>query len=176
MSAIWSHQPPFEPENEDGTFPSVLQVLERCWSHDRWSRPSVDLIIDTLQRCLYRTYRTNLGVHQGIGRTVRFICLPGIEQATLISVADSGLSIIVDSGISLHRVPIYQRYHWELMDRQNLEDSEDGSDASSLSGKDASSSERSHVSKWMDYSVKFRLPYSSMVSYEPYHKVSSQTV
>jgi hypothetical protein len=70
MSAIWSHQPPFKPANEDGTFPSVLQILERCWSHDRWSRPSGDLIIDTLQRCLYRTYRTNLGVHQEIVRAL----------------------------------------------------------------------------------------------------------
>jgi len=70
MSAIWSHQPPFIPANEDGTFPSILRVLERCWSHDRSSRPSVDLIIDTLQRCLYHTYRTNLGIHQGIARAL----------------------------------------------------------------------------------------------------------
>jgi hypothetical protein len=55
------------------------------------------------------------------GRPVRFMCLPGIEQANLILVADGGLSIIVNSSTSFHRVPIYQRYRWELMDSQNLE-------------------------------------------------------
>jgi hypothetical protein len=49
------------------------------------------------------------------------MCLPGIEQANLISVADGGLSIVVDSVTSFHRVPIYQRYRWELMDPQNRE-------------------------------------------------------
>jgi hypothetical protein len=49
------------------------------------------------------------------------MCLPGIEQANLISVADGGLSIVVDSATSFHRVPIYQRYRWELMDNENLD-------------------------------------------------------
>jgi len=174
IRAISNHEPPFESLNEELTFPLFWRILKRCWGHDRSSRPSLGLIVDTAQRCLYHSYRTNSGVHRGVGRTVRFICLPGIEQAKLISVDDGGLSIIVDSGISFHRVPIYQRYRWELMDTQNLEDSENVPDAFSLSGKDASSSERPpHISKWTDYSVKFRLAYSSMVSYESYHKASS---
>jgi len=174
MRAIFSHQPPFEPSNEEVTFPSLLRNLKGCWDHDRTSRPPLKLIIDTLQRCLYRTYRANVGIHQGIGRRVRLMCLPGIEHANLISVADGGLGMVVNSGTSFHRVPIYQRYRWELMDNENLDDSEDASDASSLSGKDASSSESSpHVSKWTDYSVKFRFPYSSMVSYDSYHNASS---
>jgi len=163
-------RPPFEPLDEVA-FPSVLQVLKYCWSHDRWSRPSVDLVIDTLQRCLYRTYQRNLNVHQGIGKRVRFICPPDAGQGKLMWVDDDGLSIVVDSSTSFHRVPIYQRYHWEFMDRRNLEDSEDGPN---LSGKDASSLEKPpHVSKWTDYSVKFRLPYSSMVSYKSYHEATS---
>jgi hypothetical protein len=49
------------------------------------------------------------------------MCLPGIEEANLISVADGGLSIVVDSSTSFHRIPIYQRYRWVLTDRQTLE-------------------------------------------------------
>jgi hypothetical protein len=49
------------------------------------------------------------------------MCLPGVEEAQLIWVDDSGLNIVVDSSTSFHRVPIYQRYRWELMDGQNLE-------------------------------------------------------
>jgi len=86
-------------------------------------------------------------------------------------VGDDGLSIVVKSSTSFHQIPIYQRYRWELMDRQNIKDSEDGSN---LSGKDTSSSESPpYISKWIDYSVKFRLPYSSMVSYKSYHKATS---
>jgi hypothetical protein len=49
------------------------------------------------------------------------MCLPGIEQGTLISVVDGGLSVVVNSSDSFHRVPIYQRYRWEFIDGQNLE-------------------------------------------------------
>jgi len=118
------------------------------------------------------------------------MCLPGIEEAKLVSVTDSGLSIVVDSSSSFHRVPIYQCYRWELMDRQDLEDSEDGSDvswthetdheyspsaSSPLSpGKFSPSLETPpYVSKWTDYSAIFRLPYSSLVSYEPYNEAIS---
>jgi hypothetical protein len=109
-----------------------------------------------------------------------------------MGVDGDGLSIVVDSSSSFHRVPLYQRYRWELMDSQDLDgalcftlltevkpdrvliDSEDGSEAPSLSGKDASSSKSPpYVSKWTDCSVKFRLPYSSMVSYKSYHEASS---
>jgi hypothetical protein len=55
------------------------------------------------------------------GKRVRLMCLPGIKEADLISVADGGLSIVVDSATSFHRVPIYQRYHWELMDNEDLD-------------------------------------------------------
>jgi hypothetical protein len=48
------------------------------------------------------------------------MCLPGIEEAKLISVADGGLSVVVNSSSSLHRVPIYQRYRWELIGKQHL--------------------------------------------------------
>jgi Protein kinase domain len=65
-----SRRPPYEPSDEEVTFPSVLQVLKRCWSHDRSGRPPVNLIIDTLQRCLYRTYQTNLNILQGIVRAL----------------------------------------------------------------------------------------------------------
>jgi len=186
IRAIANNEPPFEPSNGEVTFPSVLRILKRCWDHDPSSRPPLNLIVDTIQRCLYRTYRTNLGVHQGIGKRVRFMGLPGIEAGNLIALADGGLSIFVDSSPFLHRVPIYQRYRWELMDGQDLEDSKDGSDvswspeadhqyspfaaSSSLSGKFTSSESPPYVSKWNDYSAKFRLPYSSMVSYESYHK------
>jgi len=104
------------------------------------------------------------------------MCLPGVEQAELMWVDHGGLSIVVKSSTSFHQVPIYQRYRWELVDNGDLDDSEDDSSAcSSLSGKDASSSEIPlHVSKWTDYSVKFRLPYSSAVSYELYKKVSPE--
>jgi hypothetical protein len=128
------------------------------------------------------------------------MCLPGIEQANLISVADGGLSIVVDSVTSFHRVPIYQRYRWELMNTQNRwvashshtnvgpdrdlvvsehldvfvsRDAEYQSRrftaSSSLSGEDSSSSKTPYISNWRDYSAKFRLPYSSMVSYQPYN-------
>jgi hypothetical protein len=49
------------------------------------------------------------------------MCVPGLEQATLISTADGGRSIVVKSSTLFHRVPIYQRYRWELIERQNLE-------------------------------------------------------
>jgi hypothetical protein len=55
------------------------------------------------------------------GRRVRFMCLPGVEQAKVIWVIDGGLSIVVDSSTSFHRVPIYQRYRWEFMETQNVE-------------------------------------------------------
>jgi len=149
-----------------------LQVLKRCWSHDRSTRPPLNLIVDTIQRCLYRTYRANLDVPQGIGRHVRFMRLPGVEQAKLIWVDDDGLSIVVKSSTSFHQVPIYQRYRWELTDNQNVEDSEDDPHtSSSLSGEDAG--RPPYLSKWKDYSVKFCLPYSSMVSYKSYHEASS---
>jgi len=106
------------------------------------------------------------------------MCLPGVEQGKLMGVDDDGLSMVVDSSSSFHRVPIYQRYRWGLMDNEDLDvDSEDGSETPSLSGKDASSSKSPpYVSKWTDYSVKFRLPSSSMVSYKSYHEASSQAV
>jgi len=106
------------------------------------------------------------------------MCLPGIEQAMLIWVDIEGLSVLVKSSTSFHQVPIYQRYRWELVDNGILDDSEDDSGASSsLSGKGVSSSEiPPYVSNWTDYSVKFRLPYSSTVSYELYKKVSPETV
>ncbi|KAF9504103.1 hypothetical protein BS47DRAFT_1355574, partial [Hydnum rufescens UP504] len=73
-----------------------------------------------------------------------------------ISVHVNGLSIVVKSSTSFHQVPIYQCYRWELMENQNVGDSED---SSNLSGKDASSSESPpYISKWMDH-VKFRLPH-----------------
>jgi hypothetical protein len=48
------------------------------------------------------------------------MCLPGVEQAELIWLDRGGLCILVDSSTSFHRVPIYQRYHWEFMENQNL--------------------------------------------------------
>jgi hypothetical protein len=48
------------------------------------------------------------------------MCLPGVEEAKVISVANDGLTLVVLSSTSFHWVPIYQRYRWELMDRQNL--------------------------------------------------------
>jgi len=187
IRAISDHRLPIEPSNEEVTFPSLLRILNRCWDHDRWRRPPLNLIVDTIQRCLYRTYQANLVVHQGIGKRIRFMCLPGIEQAKLISVADNGLSIVVNSSTSFRRVPIYQRYRWELMDRQNPEadsnvsrtrraDLKHSPSASffPLLGKFTSSSEKlPYVSQWKDYSAKFRLPYSSMVSYEPYNEATS---
>jgi len=93
------------------------------------------------------------------------MCLSDIEQANLVSVADGGLSIVVHSGTSFHRVPIYQRYRWEFMDTQDLEVSEHDVFLS----REASLSESPpYASEWKDYSAKFRLPYSSMVSYKSY--------
>jgi hypothetical protein len=66
MRAILNQQPPFEPSTEEITFPSFLQILQRCWDHDRLNRPSLNLIIDTIRRCLYLTDKANSGVRQGI--------------------------------------------------------------------------------------------------------------
>jgi hypothetical protein len=70
MRAIFSHQPPFEPSNEEVTFPPFLGILKRCWDRDRTSRPPLKLIIDTMQRCLFRTYRTNLSIREGVVRAL----------------------------------------------------------------------------------------------------------
>jgi len=187
MRAILSQQPPFEPLNEEDTFPLFWQILKHCWDHDRSRRSSLNSIINTVQHCLYRTHQANLTVHQGIGRRVRVMCVPGIEEANLISVADGGLSIVVDSSTSFHRIPIYQRYRWELIDRQTLEDdsivSEEeplhslASVVPPLSGEFTPSSDRSFFTPdWRDFSAKFRLPYSSMVSYETYNEPTSERV
>jgi len=160
MFAIFTHQPPYEPSTEEVTFPSVLQNLQRCWDPHPSNRPSLNVIIDIIQRCLYFTHQANLSVHQGIGRRVRLTCVPGIEEANLISVADSGLSIFVDSWTHFHWVPIYQRYHWEFMNGQNLQ---------------ADSLPPWRFEDWRKYSAKFRLPYSSMVYYETYNKTTSST-
>jgi hypothetical protein len=136
------------------------------------------------------------------------MCLPGIEEAKLISVADGGLSIVVVSSTSFHRVPIYQRYHWEFMDRESPEGAlrlilaqiisdrafvvsgnfvlssfhEEESQhslstaVSPLLGEVASPSESlPSFPNWRDYSAKFRLPYSSMVSYKSYNEATSET-
>jgi len=117
------------------------------------------------------------------------MCVPGIEEAKLVSVADGGRSIVVDSSTLFHRVPIYQRYRWELMDRQSLEVSAHSVSSEEVSqhtlsnatsplsgGFTSSSSDRVFIPDWRDFSVKFRLPYSSMVSYETYHDPTSDTV
>jgi len=173
IRAIFAHQLPIEPSSPEVTFPLFLQILKHCWDHDPWSRPSLNLIIDTIQHCLHRTYRANLVVHRGIGRRVQFMCLPGVEQAKLISVTDGGLSIVVNFQASLHRVPIYQRYHWEWMKTSKLEESQHLLFAASSSYPEKLSESPSYISKWADYSPKFRLPYSSRVSYEPYNETTS---
>jgi len=118
------------------------------------------------------------------------MCLPGIEEAELISVIDGGLSIVVLSSTSFHRVPIYQRYRWGLMDTQSLEVSEDlvlswfheepqpslSAVVSPLSGEFTSPLESlPSIPEWRDYSAKFRLPYSTEVFYETYKEAPSET-
>jgi hypothetical protein len=66
MRAIFQHRPPIELLNEEVTSPLFLRILRHSWHPNRWSRPPLKLIIETIQRCLYRTYQANLVVHQEI--------------------------------------------------------------------------------------------------------------
>jgi len=178
VRAISQHRPPYNPSNKEVTFPELFEILKDCWNHDRSSRPSLNLIIGTIQQCLYRTYQANMIIHRGIGCHLRFISVPEVEQAKLWSVADDGLSIIVDCSSSFRRIPIYQRYRWEWLNAWDLEPgSQDPLLAPSLLGRDSSSSENHpSISEWGDYSMKFRLAYASRVSYKMYHKTASGSV
>jgi hypothetical protein len=145
LRAIIENVPPYKPPNEEVTFPLFLRLLQCCWQHDRSSRPPLNLIIDIIQRCLYRTYWENLTVHQGIvcalsvqcaasfvtwiiwlqGKRLRLMALPENErerEATLSAVADDGLSIdVMYHSTSFCRFPIYQRYRWTWMNGNRLE-------------------------------------------------------
>ncbi|KAF9508521.1 hypothetical protein BS47DRAFT_1415974 [Hydnum rufescens UP504] len=76
LRAIIENVPPYKPPNEEVTFPLFLRLLQCCWQHDRSSRPALSLIIDIIQRCLYRTYWENLTVHQGIVCALSVQCAP----------------------------------------------------------------------------------------------------